>query len=384
MQKKVKNSKHNAKKASLRDASKEVRRNSIFNYDLEVESDKEQKQKAKRIQKNQARRTDEDQYIGMKELTPIKRNPIINEIKNNKEGMPKVDQKKLDKIKKQKKKENFKKKKAIKKQEIREEKQRNEHKKKMTSHKAKMSIQLKKKIKIIALILLVIIAILLFLLSPIFNIKEVQVVGNSKISKERIISLSEIQNGSNSYRISKREVKSNIKKEPYIRKVTVKRILPSSIEIIVEERILEYLFEFAGSYAYIGSEAYILEISGENIEDKIKIKGYSTTEEKMKPGNRLCTEDIDSLNDVIQIMEYAKNNGLDSYIDMIDISDKTDYILYINSEKKRVHLGDTSNLDTKMPYIKVIMEREKDIEGEIFVNVDLRNKYPYFSENVYK
>ena len=290
----------------------------------------------------------------------------------------------MNKIKKKKKRENLKKKSVIKKQEIKEEKQRNKRKKKMTSQKVKMSIQLKKKIKVASLIVLVIVAIILFLLSPIFNIKEVQVVGNSKISKERIISLSRIKNGTNLYRTSKKEVKANIKQEPYIRNVTVKRILPSDIEITVEERVLEYLFEFGNSYAYIGSEAYILEMSEENIEDKLKIKGYSTSEEKMKPGNRLCREDIDSLNDVIEIMESAKNNGIDSYIDMIDISDKTNYILYINSEKKKVHLGDTSNLDTKMPYIKVIMEREKDIEGEIFVNVDLRNKYPYFSENVYK
>ena len=73
MQKKVRNSKYNTKKASPRDASKEVRRNSIFNYDLEVESDKEQRQKAKRIQKKQEKRTDEDQYIGMKELPPLKK-----------------------------------------------------------------------------------------------------------------------------------------------------------------------------------------------------------------------------------------------------------------------------------------------------------------------
>lgn len=383
MQKKITNSKHNTKKASqVRDASQPIRSKSIFNYDLEVESEKEHKQKEKRIQRNQAKRTDEDKYIGIKELPPMRKTKRENE--DNDEGMPKVSQKKLEKIKKQKKKENLKKRRAIKKQEIIEEKQRNEHKKKMTNHKAKMSIELKRKIKIVAIIILVITAIALFLLSPIFNLKEVQVVGNSKISKEKIISLSKITNGTNLFKIRKKEVKSNVKEEPYIRKVTVKRILPSNIEITVEERILEYLFEFAGSYAYIGSEAYILELSGENIEDKLKIKGYSTSEEMMKPGNRLCKEDIDALNDVIKIMDSAKNNSLDSYIKLIDISDKSDYVLHLESEKKSVHLGDTSNLDTKMPYIKVIMEREKNIEGEIFVNVDLRNKYPYFSENVYK
>ncbi len=382
MQKKSTNSKYNTKKASPRGASKEARSNSIFNYDLEVGSEEKQKQKAKKIQKEKSKKVDEDKYIGIKQIPPLKKE--TRQAIRTEDGMPKADKRKVNKIKKQKKKENLNKRKAIKRQEKEEERKRTEHKKKMTSPKAKMSIQLKKKIKVLGLIILVLVAIVLFLLSPIFNIKEVQVLGNSKISKERVISLSKIQSGTNLYKISKREVNSNIKKEPYIRKVQVKRILPSKIELTIEERVLEYLFEFANVYAYIGSEAYILEISEQNVDDKLKIKGYSTSEEMMKPGNRLCKDDIDALNDVIKIMEYAKSNGLDSFIKMIDISNKSDYILHMDSEKKKVHLGDTSNLDTKMPYIKVIMEREKGIQGEIFVNVDLRGKYPYFSEDVYK
>ncbi len=387
MQKKVTNSKHNTKKASQRrDASRSDKNKSIFNYDLEVDNEKKQRKKNKNIQKINA---NEDKYIGAKEI------PAINRKKRKKTNadedkyigtteIPKINKKKLEKIKRKKRRESAKRKRAIKKQEEIEEKQRNQRKKKMTGITAQQAIKLKRRIKIMGLVILVIAAITLFLLSPIFNLREIHVVGNNKISKEKIISLSKIQNGTNLFKISKKEVKSNIKEEPYIRKATVKRVLPSNIEITVEERILEYLFEFAGSYAYIGSDAHILEISGEKIEDKLRVKGYATSEEMMKPGNRLCKEDIDSLNDVIEIMESAKNNALDNYIKLIDISNKSDYILYIESEKKTVHLGDTSNLDTKMPYIKVIMEREKDIEGEIFVNVDLRNKYPYFSEDVYK
>lgn len=367
MQKKITNSKHNTKKASQRrDASQPIRNKSIFNYDLEVEREQKQK-KLSRTTKSQVRkvREDNEKYIDTKE-------------------MPKINPKKLEKIKKKKRKENAKKKKEIKKQERAEEKQRNKHKKKMTTRDAKQTIMLKKKMKVIGIAIIVIVAIVLFMLSPIFNLKEIIVKGNAKISKEKIISLSQIKNETNLFKITKRQVKSNVKEEPYIKKVSVRRILPSKIEITVEERVLEYLFEFANSYAYIGSEAYILEISEENVEDKLKIKGYATSEEMLKPGNRLCKEDIDSLNDVIKIMEAAKNHALDEYINKIDISDNENYILYLESEKKTVHLGDTSNLDTKMPYIKVIMEREKNIEGDIFVNVDLRNKYPYFSEDVYK
>ena len=52
-------------------------------------------------------------------------------------------------------------------------------------------------------------------------------------------------------------------------------------------------------------------------------------------------------------------------------------------EKKKVYLGDCSNLSNKMLYVQAIIEQEKGKAGEIFVNGDLNNKFnPYFREEV--
>ena len=48
-----------------------------------------------------------------------------------------------------------------------------------------------------------------------------------------------------------------------------------------------------------------------------------------------------------------------------------------------VHLGNSSNLDTKMLYVKAILEEKEGIEGDIFVNGDLNNGFqPYFRMKV--
>ena len=39
-------------------------------------------------------------------------------------------------------------------------------------------------------------------------------------------------------------------------------------------------------------------------------------------------------------------------------------------------------IDTKMLYIKAILDKESGNEGEIFVNMDLNNKNPYFKQKV--
>ena len=125
----------------------------------------------------------------------------------------------------------------------------------------------------------------------------------------------------------------------------------------------------------------LLEISKESLELQI-ITGVATPEEEIKAGNRLCTEDLEKLNSVIQIMDSANSNELGNLITKINIENKQDYVLELKSEKKNVHLGDTSDIGTKMLYIKTVLENEKGKEGDIFVNTDLNNSGAIFREKV--
>ena len=102
----------------------------------------------------------------------------------------------------------------------------------------------------------------------------------------------------------------------------------------------------------------------------------------MKPGNRLCNEDINRMNEITQIIKIAKDYEIYDKISSINMKNTDDYLLLMESERKTVHLGDISSMDTKIMYVKAILEKEKDNEGEIFVNVDLNNKNAYFKQKV--
>ena len=69
-----------------------------------------------------------------------------------------------------------------------------------------------------------------------------------------------------------------------------------------------------------------------------------------------------ALENVIKIMSIVKENNIEEKVNSIDISDKNDYILYIPQEKKKIHLGDSTNLGNKMLYAISIMEQEKDYD----------------------
>ena len=154
------------------------------------------------------------------------------------------------------------------------------------------------------------------------------------------------------------------------------------LQIEILERQPKYSIDFMGKYAYINSQGYILEISDINNGLPV-IQGTITNEEEIVPNNRLNNDDLACLEDIIKIMDIAKENNLDTKVTNIDISDKNQYSIYIEEEKKRIHLGDNTNLGNKMLYAVSIMEKEKGIEGDIYVNGDLNNKFqPYFREKV--
>ena len=218
------------------------------------------------------------------------------------------------------------------------------------------------------------------LLSPMFNIKKINVKGNSKIPGEEIISLSEIEVDNNIFRIQPNKTIDLIKKNAYVEEVKIKRKLPETINIEITERKPTFIFKFADAYVYINNQGYILEISPNKIEKPI-ILGIKTKQEDIHVGNRLNVEDLEKLNDVIHIFNTAKSNQIEN-INAIDISDRQNYILKIDSEKKEVFLGDASNLTTKMLFIKSILDANTNIPGTIFVNRDLSNKGAFFNEEV--
>lgn len=265
------------------------------------------------------------------------------------------------------------------------QKQEEKTKQKM-SKKQRQILKKKKRIKLMlkftALLIIIIAGIIFALVSPIFNIKEIDVSNNEQIKTETIVSLSQLNLGQNIFKFNKNKVNKNIKTNAYIESVEIKRKLPNKVQIQIEEKKQEYNVEFLNGYAYINNQGYILQISEEK-QSLPTIQGISTPDEQIVEGNRLNSEDLEKLEVIIQIMNICKNYELDSKVTNIDISTKDEYTLYLEEEKKTIYLGDKSNLSNKMLYVQVIIEENRGKEGEIFVNGDLNNNFkPRFKEKV--
>lgn len=239
----------------------------------------------------------------------------------------------------------------------------------------------RKIIKWTSIIGLIIIAFIFTLTSPLFNISEIKIENNISLTNEKIISLSGLEKGKNIFRFLESDIEKNIKEDAYVEKVKVSRNLPGTVVINVTERNRDFSLKFLNGNAYINNQGYILEICDNTINAPV-IQGIETAEENIKVGNRLETNDLKKLEVAIAIMTIAKENEMETKIKTIDISNKNEYILYLD-DNKIANLGNSSNLTTKMLYVKKIMETEVGEEGTIFVNGDFSNKFKaYFRKKV--
>ena len=265
------------------------------------------------------------------------------------------------------------------------EKQKNKKTKTSNSKKIKTKTsnsknkKIKKILKIFAIIILLIGTIIFALTSPIFNIKEIEVEGNEKISKETVVSLSDIKEETNIFRNSKSIIENKIKTNPYIDKVEIKRSLPDVLKIKIEERKIAYQIKVIDSYIFLDYQGYILEKSAQPEKVPI-IEGFNTTTDELLKNTRISDNDIQRLNTILKIVDNAKSLKIYDLITNINI-ENNEYIIYFKSKKKHAYLGDGTDITNKMLYVSEILNKEDGNSGKIFINGNLNAGFkPYFRE----
>ena len=246
--------------------------------------------------------------------------------------------------------------------------------------KQALKMKKKKKIKITATVLLVLFTIILILSSPLFSIKDITVSGVSKLTSEEVISTSGITTNVNIFALNKLKAKKKLLENPYVADVYIKRNYPNNISIEVKEKVPTFMIQFANSYIYVNNQGYMLEISTEPLNLPVLL-GIKTDLSNVKPGKRLDVEDLKKFNILIQIMDITKNFELNTLISRIDITDSSDYIVYMDSESKKIYLGDAIDLNTKILPLAEILNQTTGKSGEIFLNMDLNEQNPRFRES---
>ncbi len=264
--------------------------------------------------------------------------------------------------------------------EVKNNKKNNKKKSKLKSFDENAGMHLNK-VKIIMLILIVLVAVFLCTVRfiPIFNIKTIEIRGNEIVSKDSIIDLCGIDINSNLYGINKNHSINLIKSNAYIENVSISRKLPSTVIIEVEERKPLFVIQFEANFYYIDMHGNILDVK-DHVQNLPVVEGFTTDLSKVKAGEKLSQDDSLNLNLIYRILEIAKMKQIDTQISEIDVSNINDCKIVLASESKQAFIGDCSELDIRMDYLKAILAQEAGNSGSIFVNMDLNKGKVYFRE----
>lgn len=203
---------------------------------------------------------------------------------------------------KNKKKEKNKKSEKEKKKKTKKNKQKRETKKpnkKIDLKKEKQKRRIMSFLKGISIITIIIGSLIALMLSPLFKITQIEVLGNAKTTPNEIIILSEIEEGDNLFLTNNNYIINKIKEQAYIETVDIKKKLPNKIIIEIKERKATYSMKYGEKYIYINNQGYILEIAN-NTNNLPEITSYKTPIEEIKIGGRLSSNDLELLRNSIK------------------------------------------------------------------------------------
>ncbi len=145
----------------------------------------------------------------------------------------------------------------------------------MGKHDLVQKRKLRKKVKTKLIFILVFVAVvftfLLFLRSPYFAIEEIIIEGTEEIAEEEIYMIMEVKEGMNMWKVPPAEVRERISSLTRVDEVTVERVLPDKMRIVIEEKQAQALVPYDGGYLKLAPQGIVIDKKEEKGEEELPV-----------------------------------------------------------------------------------------------------------------
>ncbi len=198
------------------------------------------------------------------------------------------------------------------------------------------------------------------------RVKTVVVENEGYVPEPVILDAVTIKRGTHLYAVDEEKIEAAIvEASSYVKSVTLKRKLPSELQIWVEEYILAYYIEYEDIYYLITDDLIVLEAT--TPEDAMakgaipltipKLKDPKATKEEPNPpkiltvGKRLAFDKTEDLAWVKKLLSAIRSTDFADRITKIDLSDP--YSLRLSVENKyEVRLGGERDFEKKLSRVE--------------------------------
>jgi cell division protein FtsQ len=203
------------------------------------------------------------------------------------------------------------------------------------------------------LVLLISLAAIVFLGTEIFQVKKITVLCSGTLDRNVIMNLSGVSYGDNIFKISRDKVKKRIESNsPYPVVEAVSFRLPDEVVLAVEERVPAAVIPYLSSYIVIDANGFIMEI----IKQKADIP-YPVVEgirlSSLTKGSKLEVAESGTYKQkvMIRVLQAVQEWNEGSMLHSIRMEDP-DNILLVTRDGVRITIGQATNLDKKLGWLK--------------------------------
>lgn len=168
-----------------------------------------------------------------------------------------------------------------------------------------------------------IIAILIVMfLTPLFNVRAVEIVGNNKLTVEEISTQMGDYTGRNLFSTRKRSIKKKLSEFAYAEKVNVKKKpIPPTIIVEIQERVPAVQISYAESFIVIDATGIVLDKTQEKLEGVPVCNGINVASSNL--GEQLFMKDEEVQKIIMSCIENMKKADIINDITVMSFEDMT-------------------------------------------------------------
>ncbi len=205
-----------------------------------------------------------------------------------------------------------------------------------------------------------------------FTIREIEIDGTQKVNYLEVVHLSGIEYMSNIFTVDLKDVKLKIEQNPLLKVTEIKRKLPDTILITIEEREPIAAIKSQDKYVVINKNCITLEVA-EVSSKPVNIEVLGTAVNSYQLGDEISLIKDIHLKKLKQLFNALADAQIQNYIATIDISFTENIKLYAK-DGYEIQIGNTNNIENKCLWIKTMIPKliEEGREGGVLyiTNVD--------------
>lgn len=227
------------------------------------------------------------------------------------------------------------------------------------------------KFRIVLLGFTMLISAYLFMHSSLFNLTQIEVAGNDKVSREEIIALSGLAPGINIFEFDEIIAAKSIEVHPMIKQADIERKPVRTIKIHITERQVWAVIPYNDLFLCIDDTGVCFDKLNNIPIDNDLIINLETMPERVNLGQAVSTQETDMIRQVWQALPVSEQQ----VISEIYYQNQDETLKIYTVKGTEVRFGNLDRLDEKIKTFSQVIQIENELEQQgtdVLEYVDIR------------